>query len=239
MVSDPLVSIVIPTFNCPYIASSIKSVLNQSYPRTEVIVVNDGSTKYIEKIKPYFGKIKYIEKENGGTGSALNMGIKLAQGEYFTWLSSDDLYESDKVSKQVAFMRSVGSDVSYTACYHINEKNNIIKRNGLGFPDKTKFYKAMLKKNFINGCTVMIRKKVFDKVGIFNENLRCTQDYDMWCRILQYYDFHYLDKPLVRYRVHSKMGSKKLRNIIDQERTFIQQKYKTVFMRLIKQGNSG
>lgn len=233
----PLVSIVIPTFNCPYIAYAIESALNQSYPRTEVIVVNDGSTKYIEKIKPYFNKIKYIEKNNGGTGSALNTGIKHAHGEYFTWLSSDDLYDSNKVSKQVAFMRSVGAYASYTACYHINEKNIITRRSGVGYPTKSKFYKAMLQGNVINGCTVMLRKTVFDKVGIFNESLRCTQDYDLWCRILQHFDFHYLDVPLVSYRIHSQMGTKKLGNVIATERTLIQQKYKEVLKRLINQGN--
>lgn len=228
-------SIIIPTYNCPYISSSIESALNQTYPHTEVIVVNDGSTQHTELIKPYLNRIIYREKANGGTGSALNAGIKQARGEYIAWLSSDDLFTRDKVDIQMAFMQARQADASYTAFYHMNEHNQITGRYRTVFPNKASFYAAMKQGNVINGCTVMLKKALFDHVGYFDESLRGTQDYDLWCRILQHYDFHYLDEPLVKYRVHSGMSTKKLGDILSSERLMVQRKYSGSFDRLIRQ----
>lgn len=231
--SKPLVSIVIPTYNCPYISSSVESALAQTYPNIEVIVVNDGSTLHTDNIIPYLDQIRYIEKANGGTGSALNVGIKQARGEYIAWLSSDDLYSTDKIEKQTAFMEARQADASYTAFYHMNEHNQITGQFGSVYPNKIAFYTAMKKGNVINGCTVMLKKAVFEQVGYFDESLKGTQDYDLWCRILQHYDFHYLNEPLVKYRVHSGMSTKKLGEVLTKERTMIQQKYNPMFERLI------
>lgn len=103
------VSIIIPFYNCQYVEKAIESALNQTYQNIEVIVVDDGSTKYIERITPYLDSIHYIQKKNGGTASALNTGIRYATGEYFAWLSSDDLFKPDKISKQLKFMKRCGS----------------------------------------------------------------------------------------------------------------------------------
>lgn len=77
------VSIIVPFYNCPYINQALDSLVNQTYSNIEIIVVNDGSTQFSEGIIPYLDKIKYIQKENGGTTSALNTGIKHATGDYF------------------------------------------------------------------------------------------------------------------------------------------------------------
>ena len=93
------VSIIIPVYNGEkYIAQSIESALNQTYKNIEVIVVNDGSSDNTEKIVLEYGdKIKYIRKENGGVASALNVGIKNMTGDFFSWLSHDDLYYPNKI----------------------------------------------------------------------------------------------------------------------------------------------
>lgn len=231
--SKPFVSIVIPTYNCPYISDSVESALNQTHTNSEVIVVNDGSTQHTGKIKPYLDRVRYIEKSNGGTGSALNAGIRQARGEYIAWLSSDDLFTREKVEKQLAFMQVRHADVSYTAFYQINEHNQITGRFGTGFSDKASFYKAMQQGNIINGCTVMLKKAMLEQVGYFDESLRGTQDYDLWCRMLQHYDFHYLDEPLVKYRVHSGMSTKKLGDVLSAERLRIQRKYSSILDQLI------
>lgn len=233
----PFVSIVIPTYNCPYIPSSIESALSQTYPHKEVIVVNDGSTNHADKIKPYLDRIRYIEKANGGTGSALNSGIRQAQGDYIAWLSSDDLFTRNKVETQLAFMLARHAVASYTAFYQINEHNQITGRFGTGFSDKTAFYRAMKQGNVINGCTVMLKKSVFEHAGFFDESLKGTQDYDLWCRVMQHDDFLYLDEPLVKYRVHSGMSTKKLGDILSRERFMIQRKYSESLDRLINQNH--
>src|SRR5690606_18407985 len=140
----------IPTYNCPYIGGAIESALAQTYPRTEIIVVNDGSTKHMEVNHPYLRQIRYIEKENGGTGSALNVGIRAAKGEYVTWLSSDDLYVPDKIERQLAFMLSRNADVSYSAFYMMNDLGQVTRTVVHSLSDQASFYSAMKQGNVIN-----------------------------------------------------------------------------------------
>src|SRR3990172_11149387 len=104
----PKVSVIIPTFNCEeYIEETLSSVLFQTFTDFEVIVVDDGSTdNTIKVIKPYLDKISYIQKDNGGQGSARNLGISLAKGEYLAFLDSDDLWLPDKLSLQVGYMEN-------------------------------------------------------------------------------------------------------------------------------------
>ena len=98
---NPLVSIIIPVYNGEnYLAEAINSALSQTYNNIEVIVINDGSKDQTDTIcKSYGDRIKYLKKENGGVASALNFGIDNMNGEYFSWLSHDDLYLPDKVLK--------------------------------------------------------------------------------------------------------------------------------------------
>ncbi|SEN12203.1 glycosyltransferase family 2 protein [Lihuaxuella thermophila] len=230
----PKVSIVIPFYNCPYIDQAIESALNQSYPCTEILVINDGSTRYKEKVVPYFNHIRYVEKANGGTASALNCGIQHATGEYFTWLSSDDLYKRDKVAKQVSLMQQNNAHVSYTSFFFMNSNNQYMGSPGqVKFANKIEFYQTMLKGCPINGCTVMLKMEVFSKVGLFDVTLRYTQDYDMWLRVLQKYEFYYLDEPLVLYRVHEEMGTKKYAREIPLEINLVQQRHRAALERLI------
>lgn len=83
---EPKVSIVIPFYNCAYIEQAVHSAIHQTYPHIEVIVVDDGSTEHVERLQPFMDSIRYIRKENGGTATALNEGIKHATGDYFVWL---------------------------------------------------------------------------------------------------------------------------------------------------------
>ena len=106
---QPLVSIVIPVYNgSNYMREAIDSALAQTYERVEVIVVNDGSTDDTEQIALSYGeRIRYFRKENGGVSSALNLGIKEMKGEYFSWLSHDDVYTPDKIEVQIDALRGL------------------------------------------------------------------------------------------------------------------------------------
>ena len=92
----PKVSVIIPVYNgSNYLSDAINSALSQTYSNLEIIIVNDGSSdngKTKEIALSYGNKIKYIEKENGGVSSALNTGIKNMTGEYFSWISHDDIF---------------------------------------------------------------------------------------------------------------------------------------------------
>ena len=104
---QPKVSIVIPVYNgADYMREAIESALNQTYENCEVIVVNDGSTDETEQIALSYGnKIRYFAKENGGVSTALNVGIEKMTGEYFAWLSHDDVYYPWKIEKQINVLR--------------------------------------------------------------------------------------------------------------------------------------
>ncbi|MFE0565558.1 glycosyltransferase family 2 protein [Priestia megaterium] len=155
-----------PFYNCPYIDQAIESALNQTYPHMEVIVVNDGSTQFTDKIEKYTGEIKYIEKENGGTASALNFGIKHATGEYFSWLSSDDMYDLEKISKQLSFMLENKVNAIYSPVFFIDSNSKLVSQSiGVSFPNKILFLKRLLKGCLINDCSVLLKMDVLSKVG--------------------------------------------------------------------------
>ena len=101
----PKVSIIIPVYNGEnFLEQAINSALHQTYDNIEVIVINDGSNdkgKTEAIAKKYNDKIKYFYKENGGVASALNMALEKMSGDYFSWLSHDDLYYDDKIEKQI------------------------------------------------------------------------------------------------------------------------------------------
>ncbi|WP_394224064.1 glycosyltransferase family 2 protein [Priestia aryabhattai] len=228
------VSIIVPFYNCPYIDQALDSLVNQTYSNIEIIVVNDGSTQFSERITPYLDKIKYIQKENGGTASALNTGIKHATGDYFCWLSSDDIYYLEKIEIQLTFMKKENSLFSYTNYYSINEKNEIITPTlGINPPNRLQLLKMMSRGNIINGCTVMINKNIFDHTGAFDETLPYTHDYDLWLRIIQKFNIHYLDQPLLLYRVHKQMGTKKYADIIKKEIKLVVNRHKVLMKQLI------
>ncbi|USL33582.1 glycosyltransferase family 2 protein [Priestia megaterium] len=228
------VSIIVPFYNCPYINQALDSLVNQTYSNIEIIVVNDGSTQFSEKITPYLDKIKYIQKENGGTASALNTGIKHATGDYFCWLSSDDIYYLEKIEIQLTFMKKENSLFSYTNYYSINEKNEIITPTlGINPPNRLQLLKIMSRGNIINGCTVMINKNVFDHTGVFDETLPYTHDYDLWLRIIQKFNIHYLEQPLLLYRVHKQMGTKKHADIIKKEIKLVVNRHKALMRQLL------
>jgi glycosyltransferase involved in cell wall biosynthesis len=224
---EPLVSVVIPFYNCPYIDQAIDSVLNQTYPNIEIILVNDGSTQFLDKLEPYMENIRYIEKENGGTATALNVGIKSSFGEYFAWLSADDIFKHDKISKQINLLLSNNGYFCNTSYSLINTKNQITSiLQGFNFPKKIYLANTLIKGCIINGSTVMINMDVFRSIGNFDESLRYTHDYDLWLRMLPHYEFDYIHEDLLLYRIHDEMGSKKNVKQIEKEIKLVQKKHR-------------
>lgn len=229
---NPLVTIVIPAYKAAnYLAEAIDSALAQTYENIEIIVINDGSPDNgaTRKIALSYGnKIRYIEKENGGSSSALNEGIKNMRGEWFSWLSHDDLYYPEKISEQIRFINSlnVSSDEIYKhfffcACDFINSNGGYIKKADTAQSEKMRYTVDNLKGNEyliaeptkynFYGCGCLIHKKVFEQVGGFDENLRLINDLDMWYRIYAAgYKLHFMSKSLVMGRLHSAQISRSI-----------------------------
>ena len=205
----PVVTVVIPFYNCPYIDQAISSVLQQTYSNIEIIVVDDGSTDYQYKLDPYRSQIVYLGKANGGTASALNYGMSRASGKYVAWLSSDDMFYPTKIATQVSFMESNSTQFSYTDYHTINEHGQIINHHSqIPLTNQRQLTETLLTYCPINGCTVMMLRHLAESLGWFNPDLPYTHDYDLWSRIaLNGVPMVYLPQPLTQYRRHSGMGT--------------------------------
>ncbi|WP_342415308.1 glycosyltransferase [Paenibacillus sp. FSL R10-2782] len=233
----PTVSIVIPFFNCPYIEQAIQSALNQTYSQLEIIVVDDGSTAHAERIDPYLSHIYYLGKRNGGTASALNHGIRHASGDYIAWLSSDDLFHKDKITHQIDFMLERDAYISHTNYNYINNRGELIENNAApSFSTTVDFFRCFLLANPINGCTVMMKRELFNHIGLFDEYLTYTHDLDMWFRVmLNRYDISYLNESLTSYRWHDGMGTIQHRPAIEKEISITQARFREPFQQLLSQ----
>lgn len=204
----PLVSIIIPVYNgSNFLAEAVDSALAQTYDNIEILVINDGSTDNgaTESIaKSYGDKVRYFSKKNGGVASALNLGIKKMKGDYFSWLSHDDLYKAGKIAKQIEFLSKLTdkSVVIYTDYELINEKGKHIETRIQDHEMLEKIPIYSLLRGIINGITLLIPKAVFETHGEFDVSLRCTQDYDLWFRIFDDYKFVHQPEVLTQTRFH-------------------------------------
>ncbi len=203
---NPLVSIVIPVYNGEnYLEEAIESALAQTYNNIEIIVVNDGSVDNTDAIcKKYKNKIRYFKKENGGVASALNLAIEKMQGKYFSWLSHDDLYFPQKIENQINFFsRQKNKNIVLFSNYLLINENGRKLSEVIINHKNTLIPEYCLLRGCVNGITMLIPKVAFDECGKFNENLRCTQDYDLWHKFLKKYQFVHMTDILAKTRIHS------------------------------------
>ncbi len=204
---NPRVSIVIPVYNgSNYLRDAVDSALAQTYPNIEVLVVDDGSCddgRTAAVARSYGSRIRYLHKENGGVGSALNLGIREMSGEYFSWLSHDDVYVPHKVERQIAFLAPRGEDViAYSDYELVDPALKTIKRKTLRDIPAAEFRYRLILESSMHGCTLLIPRAAF-AAALFDEQLLTTQDYDMWFRLAQRYRFVRVPESLLKYRIHS------------------------------------
>jgi glycosyltransferase involved in cell wall biosynthesis len=206
----PLVTIVIPVYNgANYLREAIDSALAQTYPRVEVLVVNDGSTDggaTAAIARSYGDRIRYVEKANGGVSSALNVGVREMHGEYFSWLSHDDLYRPEKIATQLQAARTHPGAVLYGDVESMDSSGRTLgSRRVATCPRSMRL--AIITGDPVHGLTVLIPRACFERVGDFDERLRTIQDYDMWFRLAAHFPFVHVPGDLVRYRVHPAQGT--------------------------------
>jgi hypothetical protein len=216
---NPKVSIVIPVFNGhDFLREAIDSALAQTYANKEVLIVNDGSNDQgrTEGIALSYGdKIQYLSKENGGVASALNLAVEKMSGDFFSWLSHDDLYTPDKVAREVAAVAALGrGDVIIYSDYAVfsesSERAYPVRLRGVP-PAHFRYWITV--ENQLHGCTLLIPRSAFAKVGGFDVSLRTTQDYDLWFRMASEFSFIHIPEVLVKARSHADQGSYKMADI--------------------------
>ncbi|NMM51997.1 glycosyltransferase family 2 protein [Paenibacillus aquistagni] len=234
---NPLVTIVIPFYNDPYVPEAIESALGQTYSPIEVIVVDDGSSQHADRLQPYRSRIHYLGKSNGGTASALNHGLRCASGKYIAWLSSDDKFYPTKVSEQVAYMEQYQAMISFTDFDYMNMFSQVTKANAAQrYLNVFEFYNAFFTYNPINGCTVMFRQDLIKRIGMFNEQLPYTHDLDLWFRtILAGTDIHFIPLSLTAYRWHEGMGTLRHQPAVEHEMRSVIQHYHDRLAQFIQQ----
>jgi len=213
--NNPRVSIGIPSYNHEkYISETIESILNQTFQDFEIIITDDGSSdNSLDVIKSFSDpRIKlFVFDENQGACKAVNNCIKNSRGEYFAYVSSDDVWEKDKLEKQVKFL---DENPHFPAVF---TKVTIIDEDGKEFIDKNHFYFSVFeqenrsrsrwlnhffyKGNCICHPSILIRKDVYNEIGFYNELMANLPDFDMWVRLSLKYDFHIIDEKLTKFRV--------------------------------------
>lgn len=229
---QPKISIVIPAYNASnYLSEAIDSALAQTYPNVEIIVVNDGSKDNgaTERIALSYGdKIRYFSKENGGASSALNMGIANMTGEWFSWLSHDDIYLPHKLECQMEYISSLqveeqllSEHIFFAPSNKIDASGKLIKKYSIKQARRMseKVYHmahngyliAEPTVHIFHGCSCLIHRKALSQVGCFDEGLRLLNDVDMWyrlytagCRV------HFIPEVLVLARIHGKQVSRSI-----------------------------
>ncbi len=218
----PKVSIIIPVYNgSNFLEQSIHSALSQTYSNIEVIVINDGSTDNgkTEEIALSFGdRIRYFSKPNGGVASALNRGISEMRGDYFSWLSHDDLYSINKIQNQMKHIAKLPQEsISFCNFEFIDENGTVGESVAAHDYHEETFRSHLLENNFLHGCSLIIPKTVFEKAGTFNEQLKTTNDYELWFRIAQFNTFYHLNETLVQSRQHSQQTNRTMNAIHRKE----------------------
>lgn len=203
---------------------AIDSALAQTYRNIEIIVVNDGSDdngQTNDIAKSYGDRIRYILKANGGCASALNVGIANMKGEYFSWLSHDDRYLPNKIEHQINILFSMSDrDTIIYGGYEVINSDSIplytVQADKVLSVEKRNIPLLPLLRGLIHGCTLLIPRKYFSEIGVFDELLPSTQDYALWFDIFRIAPLHFDARILVQSRVHPEQGTHKITKHIDE-----------------------
>jgi glycosyltransferase involved in cell wall biosynthesis len=196
---SPEVSVILPTYNRAWILKeAIDSVLAQDFKDFELIVVDDGSTDDTGQIlDSYDQDLMVLHQSNRGVSAARNRGIDAAAGRLIAFLDSDDLWLPRKLTTQVNFFNSNPAAV-------INQTEEIWIRNGVRVNPKTRHHKfsGMIFEKSLALClvspsAVMMKRSLFEEVGLFDEDLPACEDYDLWLRISWRYPVDLIETPLI------------------------------------------
>nr|WP_297767134.1 glycosyltransferase [uncultured Butyrivibrio sp.] len=210
---DSRISVIIDTYNrAKEIPRAIENVLSQTYQRFELVVVDDGSSddtsSVVQEIQD--DRIKYVRNpHNLGLAASRNVGINNASGYYITFQDDDDLCRLEKLEEQILYFQNDDNDLGMVYHETANHINRIEKREGgvvmmpsRNIPDVKKngfIFPALLPWNFITGPSMMIKKKCFEKAGLFDERLFSFEDWEMTLRIVRNFRVGFMKKPLYDY----------------------------------------
>jgi glycosyltransferase involved in cell wall biosynthesis len=212
MSSSPKVSIGIPSYNhARFLPATIESVLAQTYPGVELVIVDDGSpddsfriaeayaARHPSRVKVY----THTGRRNMGISATVNLCLEKSSGTYYIGLPSDDVLYPDAVERQVAFLER-RDDVGFVYGYAdvIDDEGRLTgKRIGVDISASANPLEHLLRSNDIVGPAIMFRRRCIDEAGAFDDSL-IYSDWEYWFRLLAHWQIGFIDRPLVKYRVH-------------------------------------
>jgi len=194
------ISVIIPTYNREkLLKKTLDSVLNQTVQADEIIIIDDGSSDNTKELIANYenNTIRYIIQKNAGVSNARNNGIQKAKNDWICFLDSDDIWEINKLEKQIQFHK----DNPHILFSHTDElwifNDKIIKQKKHQLKPSGFCFEQNISNTLIGASTVMIHKKLFDNIGYFDENLIACEDYDLWLRILKKYELGLINEKLI------------------------------------------
>lgn len=222
----PKVTVVIPAYNAmPYLPKTLSSVLTQTFTDFEVLIINDGSKDEIIEWSNLITdqRVKVISQENQGLSNARNTGIQNANGKFIALLDADDLWHSDKLEKQVNYLEThpeVGLVYTWVEMFYDDQTT---RSKYLSPEVEGEALAEILIKNIVTcGSTPLIQQESFSQVGLFDEKLSSSADWDMWIRIASKYHFGVVRENLVYYRQHNKNMSRDIQKMFAEAEVVIE-----------------
>lgn len=201
------VSVIIPVYNGEkYISDAIESIEDQTYKNIEIIVIDDGSTDNTYNILKKYNNIKYVYQTNSGPAAARNHGIEISKGDFIAFLDCDDLYEKNKIEKQVIELISNREiDIVYNDVKMVDNNLDIIDilKPECVIEDRKNFLAMLLFRQLIPlPPSIMVRKRCFAEGIKYNQNYINAEDYDFIIKLAERYRFKYINEQLYIYRRH-------------------------------------
>ncbi|MCC6968119.1 MAG: glycosyltransferase [Nitrospira sp.] len=203
--AEPIVSVVIPLYNArDVIRDTVQSVLAQTYRDYEIVVIDDGSTDGSGELVSAFGeRVRYILQPNGGVAQARNRGITASRGRYIALMDHDDLWEPEKLAKQVAVLEqqpAVGMVVTDVA--HIDRAGRSMNEIGPASQPQQEFARLFVQGFVPTPSATLIRKAVLEAVGGFDEQFNSAgmDDHELWTRLAATTTIVGIAEPLTYHR---------------------------------------
>jgi len=199
------VSVVLPTYNrADVLGQSVESVLGQTFEEFELIIVDDASTDSTDTVAKGFSddRVRYVRHDqNRGAAAARNTGIREAKADIIAFQDSDDIWDERKLNKQVTTFEDSSKRVGVVYTGTLRESDNswthIPGRSMEPHEKEGDIQKSLLRFNFVSTQAAAVHASCFDRVGVFDEELPALQDWELWIRMSEHYEFKYIDKPLV------------------------------------------
>lgn len=206
---QPMVSVIIPNYNyAHYLRQAVESVLAQTYPRVEVVVVDDGSTDNSrEVLAEYAANIRCVHQPNRGVAAARNQGARISSGDYLAFLDADDYWLPAKLERQIEMYRQ-DPELGLTHCgvEEFNERVGEFRQRTEGLAGWVARELLLFERPVIlgGGSALMVPRRLFDEIGGFDERLSTSADWEFCYRMAMRWRVGFVSAVLVKYRLHGK-----------------------------------